>query len=62
MKCDWVFLNKDGSKTEATLDGAAPMTGDGKAHNGKGYVVRHVISGRTTTSNDAVIATEVEVQ
>ena len=57
-KCDWVFLNKDDTKDQATLDGAAPSPGDGKVHNGKGYRVRHIISGRSTTPNDAVIATE----
>jgi hypothetical protein len=58
MKCDWIFLNKDGSKDVVTLDGDAPKTGDGKVHIGRGYTVRHVVSGRTTSNNDAVIATE----
>lgn len=59
MNCDWVFLNSDGSKDEATLiEKTLPTPGDGKAHQGKGYQVRHVISGRTTSSNPAVIATE----
>lgn len=60
MKCEWIFLNKDGSKNLATLEGEVPNTGDGKEHGGKGYVVRHVISGRTTSPHDAVIATEHE--
>ncbi len=59
MDHDWVFLNADGSKVEVTLDEPkTPNTGDGKHHNGIGYVVRHVISGRTTSPNPAVIATE----
>lgn len=58
MKCDWVFLKKDGSKLETTLEGAAPQPGDGQWHEKIGYVVRHVIDGRTTTPNPAVIATE----
>lgn len=58
MKCDWIFLKADGSKLEATLEGAAPAPGDGKWHENGGYVVRHVITGRSTMSNPAVIATE----
>lgn len=58
MECDWVFLKADGSKLEATLEGPVPQPGDGKWHSDIGYVVRHVIDGRTTTPNPAVIATE----
>jgi hypothetical protein len=58
MKCDWVFLKKDGSKLDVTLEGATPEPGDGKFHANVGYVVRHIINGRTTTPNPAVIATE----
>lgn len=59
MDCDWVFLNGDGSKVEITLpEGAIPNPGDGKVHSGKGYQVRHVVTGRTTSPNPAVIATE----
>ena len=59
MDYDWVFLNIDGTKDQATLaEAATPSPGDGKLHGAKGYVVRHVITGRTTTANPAVIATE----
>jgi len=59
MDCDWIFLNLDGTKVEATLsETAIPVPGDGKMHGGKGYRVRHVIDSRTTTPNPAVIATE----
>lgn len=59
MDCDWIFLNRDGSKDEATLtEPALPNPGDGKVHAQKGYVVRHVITGRTTSNNPAVIASE----
>lgn len=59
MDIDWVFLSKNG-KVEATLpEPRTPHTGDGKVHNNIGYVVRHVVSGRTTGPNDIAIATEV---
>ncbi|MBI1776467.1 MAG: hypothetical protein HYR63_14065 [Proteobacteria bacterium] len=59
MDHDWVFLNKDGSKSLATLkEKQTPNPGDGKVHNGVGYVVRHVVTGRTTGPNPIVIATE----
>lgn len=62
MDCDWVFLNTDGSKEEATLvETGCPTPGDGKVHNRKGYVVRYVVQGRTTSKNPLVIATEVRV-
>lgn len=58
MDCDWIFLNKDGGKEEVTLlEPSLPAPGDGKWHNNNGYTVRHVIDGRTTTRNPAVIAT-----
>lgn len=55
---DWVFLNADGGKDEATLPGAAPNAGDGKSYKNRGYVVRYVVSARITSLNDIVIATE----
>jgi hypothetical protein len=55
---DWVFLKKNGEKEEVTLQGDTPALGDGKMHNDIGFEVRHVVSGRTTSTNDAVIATE----
>lgn len=57
-KVDWVFLNADQTKHEATLPGDVPSTGDGKSYNGRGYVVRYIVGGRTTSPNDLVIATE----
>ena len=57
-ECEWLFLNKDKSKEVVTLQGSAPIPGDGKVHNKIGYVVRYVVSGRTTSPNDFVIATE----
>jgi hypothetical protein len=59
MNCDWVFLHKNGNKDEETRSVSTPNPGDGAVYNGRSYVVRHVISGRTTTANDAVIATEI---
>lgn len=59
MDCDWIFLNADGSKIEVTLaEQAVPRTSDGKWHGGKGYRVRHAVTGRTTTPNPCIIATE----
>ena len=58
MKHDWLFLNVDESKTEATLDGSCPIARDGKIYEEKHYVVRYVVHGRTTVPNDLVIATE----
>ena len=58
-QCEWVFKNEDGSKEVVILNGKAPSIGDGKAYNGKGYVVKSVISGRTTSPIPRVIATEV---
>jgi len=58
MQCDWVFLKKDSSKVEATLEGPIPEIGDGKWHEDVGYVVRHIVTGRTTTPNAAIIAIE----
>lgn len=57
-KVDWLFLNIDGTKALATTDGPTPMPGDGRFHNGTGYTVRYVISGRISDPNDMVIATE----
>ena len=57
-QCDWVFLNKDGTKDEATLSGGAPSVGDGKFYNNIGYEVRFVVSDRITSLNDIVIATQ----
>lgn len=59
MDCDWVFLNKDGSRDEITLaEPKLPVPGDGKWKGDKGYTVRYIITGRTTKPNPAVIATE----
>ena len=59
MDCDWKFLDKDCGKDEVTIsEPHVPVPGDGKWHNGKGYTVRIVIDGRTTTPNPAVVATE----
>jgi hypothetical protein len=59
MHCDWLFLNGDGTKTEATLkEDKVPNPGDGKSHRSVGYVVRYVVIGRTTSPNPFVIATE----
>lgn len=59
MMYDWVFLDKDGSKEEVSLEETSePIPGDGKIYKGREYTVRHVVSGRTTTSDPAVIATE----
>jgi hypothetical protein len=55
---DWVFLKKNGTKEEVTLQGDSPELGDGKMHNDTGFVVKHVISGRTTSLNDIIIAVE----
>jgi hypothetical protein len=59
MDCDWLFLNKDGTKIEATLKEATePSPGDGKWNNSVPYVVRYVLTGRVTNPNPFVIATE----
>jgi len=59
MNCDWVFLKADNSKVEATLaEVNAPNPGDGKWHANTGYLVRHVVTGRTTSPNPCIIATE----
>lgn len=59
MMYDWVFLNKDGSKEEESIEEPSEsIPGDGKIYKGKEFTVRHVVSGRTTTPNPAVIATE----
>ncbi len=56
MDVDWVFHEIDGSKEEITLnEKRLPRGGDGKAHDGKGYQVRHVITG--SLNNPVVIAT-----
>lgn len=58
MDCDWVFLRAK-TKAEATLyEAAVPTPGDGKFHNGQGYVVRYVVTERTTSKNPLIIATE----
>lgn len=59
MDIKWVFLNNDGSKDQATINEPnVPSPGDGKLNNGKGYVVRHVVDGRTTGPEPIAIATE----
>lgn len=59
MDCDWLFLRLDGTKIEVTIDEeSVPTPGDGKWHDGIGYVVRHVVTGRTTNHSPFVIATE----
>lgn len=59
MDHDWLFLRTDGSQELATLkENHTPNPGDGKWHSGIGYVVRYVVTGRTTSPNPFVIATE----
>lgn len=63
MDCDWVFLNSDGTKVEATLsEPSIPTPGDGKSHSSKGYVVRYVVTSRASSPNPLTIATECGVQ
>ena len=56
---DWIFLNCDGSKQTATLATDCNSPGDGKFHNGKEYVVKCIVSGRTTSENNLIIAVEI---
>ncbi len=59
MDHDWLLLRADGSKTVVTLkEDGTPVPGDGKWHDGVGYVVRYVVNGRITSPNPFVIATE----
>ncbi len=59
IDCDWIFLNKDGSRTTATLrEPSLPMTGNGKMHSGKGYQV--VFTGDKLISNVNPIILAVE--
>ncbi len=61
MDIKWVFLNSDGSKEEATInEPKQPSPGEGKNHGVKGYVVRYVIDGRTTSPESIAIATEYD--
>jgi hypothetical protein len=60
MDCDWVFVNQDHTRHEVTLhEPTLPQPGDGKVHEGKGYEVVYVVTGRITQPNrPAVVAVE----
>ena len=59
IECHWVFLTADGGRLQEKLqEPSVPAPGDGKWHDGKGYTVRHVVEGRTTSDAPCVIATE----
>jgi hypothetical protein len=60
MNCDWIFVQLDGTRHEATLpEPILPQSGNGKQFQGKGYVVRGLITGRTTSPNPMVFAEEL---
>jgi hypothetical protein len=58
MESEWLFRNLDGTRDEAFIEGPLPTPGDGKFHNGKGYRVVGILSGRITTPRDFVLADE----
>lgn len=59
VECDWVFLDKGRSRSEATLtEPRVPNLGDGKVHGGKGYKVAVVVTDRVNTPNPTVVAVE----
>jgi hypothetical protein len=59
MKCDWIFLARDTSRQEATLEESAlPRLGDRREHQGKGYEVFYVAPSLPSGPNPVIIAAE----
>lgn len=60
MDCDWIFVNADRTRIEATLqEPDLPQTGNGKVYKNKGYEVVAVVTNRITKPNPTVIAVEI---
>jgi hypothetical protein len=61
MQCDWLFIKRDHSKIEVTMqEPATPNPSDGKWHNDVGYKVVYRVDGRTTRPDiPLIIAVEL---
>ncbi|MGY0792784.1 hypothetical protein [Azospirillum argentinense] len=60
MNCDWIFLDKDGTRTGVTLqEPTLPVVGNGKSYNQKNYRVVLVGTNRVISANPLVIGEEI---